>query len=187
VQAPLPLRDSPGGQTGHDRPFRHGAGRLNSALCTGFVFLKGWKNERELFFSGEGFSLVDDTLEDGDGCDDAVPVSPTCEAELPELWLLVELTDPPEPPEKLLCEETELAEPPEEPPWEEPPPPPPPEECCARRVVETTRIAATTRPESRIKHLAPDGREPGQTSAVLFNWTAIQRQRIPQNSVDERK
>jgi hypothetical protein len=140
------------------------------------VFRKGWKNERELFFSGEAVALVEDTLDDGE----AALVLPACEAELPELWLL---TDAAEPPEKLLGEENELAEAPEDPPWEEPPP----EECCARRVTETNRLAATKRPESRIKHLPTDGHESGEFSAVLLNWTVIQQQRIPQNTVTDHK
>ena len=80
-------------------------GRLNSALCTGFDFRKGWKNERELFCSGEALPLVevDDTLEDAaedtDECDDTAPVLAPCEKELLELWLLAEFADEPEPPE----------------------------------------------------------------------------------------
>jgi hypothetical protein len=71
---------------------------LNSALCTGLGFRKGWKNERVLFCSGEAFPFVDEALEDGDGCDDVLVLA-TCEAEPLELWLLAELAyelDPPE-------------------------------------------------------------------------------------------
>jgi len=139
AHAPLPLR--PRGQTAHG-PFTHGQGRLKSTLCAGCDFLKGWKSERELFFSAEAFALVDG---DGDGdleddeCDAAAPVLPTCEAEPAKLWLLDELADELDPPEPL-CEPPELD-------------PPPPEECWARRATETNRMAGTTKPESRIKHL----------------------------------
>jgi len=70
---------------------------LNSAVATGFGFRKGWRNERELFFSGEAFALMDGDFGDGDGCDAAAPPLPTCEAEALEVWL----TEPvePEPPE----------------------------------------------------------------------------------------
>jgi len=85
-------------------------------------------------------NFVDGNLEDGDRCDAAAPVPATCETGLLEMWLLA---DELEPPEELLCEPPELD-------------PPAPEECCARRVAETNRIAATTRPESRIKHLPTD-------------------------------
>lgn len=83
VHKPMPERDSPGGQTLHG-PFRHGAGGLNAAVCTGFVFLKGWKNERELFFSDTEADLTD-----GDECEvearaAGAPAVPTREAELPE-------------------------------------------------------------------------------------------------------
>jgi len=97
------------------------------------------------------FALAENALEDGGGCDGAL-VLPTCEAEAPELWLLAELADELDPPEPL-CEPPELD-------------PPPPEECCARRVTETNRMAATTRPESRMKHLPTDGRESGEICAV---------------------
>jgi hypothetical protein len=114
--------------------------------------------------------LVDANLEDGEKCDAGVLLA-TCEAELLELWLPAELADDREPPEELLCEEPEELpeepelpceeppelEPPEKPPELAPPPPPlPPEECCARMIAGTSRIAATTRPESRIKHLPTD-------------------------------
>ena len=79
----------------------------------------------------------------GDRCDVAAPVLATCEAGLLEMWLPTELADELEAPEELLCEPPELD-------------PPAPEECCARRVAETNRIAAMTRPESRIKHLPTD-------------------------------
>jgi hypothetical protein len=118
--------------------------------------LKGCRrNERKPFLSGAVFSLVDGNLVDGDGCDAAAPVLATCEAELLELWLLAELADELEPPESLLCEAPELDDPLK---LAEPPEldPPVPEERCARRVAETNRIAATTRPESRIKHLPTD-------------------------------
>jgi hypothetical protein len=68
---------------------------LNSALCTGFR--KGWRNERELFFSGAAFALMDGDFEDDDKCDAAAPVLPTCEAEALDVWLLAELAE--EPPE----------------------------------------------------------------------------------------
>jgi len=64
---------------------------LNSALCTSFGFLKGCNSERELFFSSAAFPFVDETLEDGDGCDDALALA-TCEAEPLEVWLPAELT-----------------------------------------------------------------------------------------------
>jgi hypothetical protein len=82
-------------------------------------------------------------LADGDRCDVAAPVLATCKAGLLEMWLLTELADELELPEELPCEPPELD-------------PPAPEECCARSVAETNRIAATTRPESRIKHLPTD-------------------------------
>ena len=98
--------------------------------------------------------MADDNLVDGDRCDVAAPVLATCEAELLEMWLLAD-EDELEPPEELLCEPPELD-------------PPAPEECCARRVAETNRIAATTRPESRIKHLPTDRGEPGKILVVLL-------------------
>ena len=84
VSAHAPLRDCPRGQTPHGA-FRQAPGVLNSAFCTGFAFLKGWKNERELCFSGAAFSLLDDSLEDGDLVDDdcdTVLALPACDAEL---------------------------------------------------------------------------------------------------------
>ncbi|MGA7849797.1 MAG: hypothetical protein WCA13_11885 [Terriglobales bacterium] len=148
THAPLPLRDSPEEQ-GVQNPFTHGAGRLNAALCTGFGFRKGCNNDRELFFASDAFCLADDTLDDDDvddGLDDGEPALATCEAEPLKLWLPAELAEKPEPPEEPPCEPPEL---------DPPPPPPPPEACCARRVTETNRMAATTRLESRIKHLPP--------------------------------
>jgi len=94
THAPVPLRDSPGGQTGH-RPLRHGAGRLNSAVCTGFR--KGWRTERELFFSGAALALAVDDLGNDAVCDADAPVLPTCEAEALKVWLLVELAEEPPP------------------------------------------------------------------------------------------
>jgi len=97
THAPLPLLDFPGGQTAHGS-FRHRTGRLNSALRTGF--LKGCRREeKNPFFSGAAFSLVDGNLADGDRRDAAAPVLAICEAELLELWLLAELADELEPPE----------------------------------------------------------------------------------------
>jgi len=94
VHAPPPLRDSPGGQTGHG-PLRHRTGRLNSALCTGFR--KGWRNERDLFFSGAASPLAGGNLVDDVERGDEALVLPTCEVVMLEAWLLAELAD--EPPE----------------------------------------------------------------------------------------
>jgi hypothetical protein len=83
VHAPLPPRNCPPGQAAHD-PFKQSEGTLRSALSTGFAFRKGWKNDRELCFSGAALSLLDDDvdllgddvdLEDDDECD-AVLVLP---------------------------------------------------------------------------------------------------------------
>jgi len=68
---------------------------LNAAVATGFR--KGWRNEREPFFSGAAFSLVGDNLEDDAECDAAAPVLPICEPEALDVWLLAELVE--EPPE----------------------------------------------------------------------------------------
>jgi len=72
---------------------------LNAAFCTGCGFRKGWKNERELFFSGAAFPLPGANLVDDDACDPAALVPLTCEAEALEVWLLAELTDELELPE----------------------------------------------------------------------------------------
>jgi len=97
MHAPLPLRDCPGGQTAHGA-FRHRTGLLNCTFCTGCGFRNGWKNERELFFSGAAFPLPGDNLED-DACDPAALVPLTCVAEALEARLLAELTDEEELPE----------------------------------------------------------------------------------------
>jgi hypothetical protein len=72
VQAPLPPRNCPPGQAAHD-PFKQSEGTLSSALSTGFAFRKGWKNDRELCFSGAALCLLDDDVdlldEDDDECD----------------------------------------------------------------------------------------------------------------------
>ena len=69
---------------------------MNSAVATAFGFRKGWRNEREILFSGSAFALMDGDLED-DQCDAAAPVLPICEAEALDVWLLAELAE--EPPE----------------------------------------------------------------------------------------
>jgi hypothetical protein len=83
VQAPLLPRNCPRGQTAHG-PFKQSERTLSSAVSTGFVFRKGWKNDRELCFSGAALSLLDDDvdllgedvdLENDDECD-AVLVPP---------------------------------------------------------------------------------------------------------------
>jgi hypothetical protein len=54
TQTPLPLRDSPGGQA--QGSFRHGGGRLNSAVRTGFGLKGCRRREKKLFFSGGAFA-----------------------------------------------------------------------------------------------------------------------------------
>jgi hypothetical protein len=68
-------------------------------------------------------------------------------AELLELLLLVDETEPPEKPP---CDMPELDAPLEPEEWPELEAP---DECCTNRTSETQRTAATKRPESRIKHL----------------------------------
>ncbi|MGA7631280.1 MAG: hypothetical protein WCB11_10960, partial [Terriglobales bacterium] len=133
---PLPLRNSPGGQTAQG-PVQHGTGGLVSAFSCGFRFLKWCQNP---FFSGAALSLVSANLLAVNGslfpiaavvfnsrtasssfhfesaastlvCDAAAPALATCAAGLPELWLPVELADAWELPVELLWEGLELDEP----------------------------------------------------------------------------
>ena len=122
------------------------------------AFLKRCQNVRVLRFSGAAVSLADDTLEDGSDLDeDDAPVLATCEAELPELWMLAELADELEPPPELPWElalddapELEL------------------DERCATRLDETNKMETMTRAESRIKHLQPGVDRPVKILVVLL-------------------
>lgn len=110
-------------------------------------------------FSGAAVSLKDDTLKEGNGLKDAMPVFATCEAELrvlaefldePKLWLLDAPADECDPPEELLCEAPELDDPLELAGLPEL------DACSARTGDETNKRKAMTRAESRIKHLQTD-------------------------------
>jgi hypothetical protein len=116
----------------------------------------------------------------------------TCETALPELCELeLDELDPPE--LRLLAEPPEEPDPAEELLWE---PPPPlellealelllaPDECWANAADENNRTAATHRLESRIKHLVPTGPElemPWSVSTLPSNKTILPN-RVKQRS-----